>query len=186
MSAPVSSSLPDADAPEEIVWQGRFVTAKRRGRWEYVGRARGIKAAVIIALDGDHIILVSQYRMPLGKRSLELPAGLVGDEQGLEDEPVEAAAARELEEETGYRPTRVEKLIDLYSSPGMLSESFTLLRAHGLTKVGDGGGVAGEDIAVHRVPLRDVRTYVEEWQRAGGAVDVKVALLLAGDWLKGD
>ena len=180
------SGAPDADAPEEIVWQGRFVTAKRRGRWEYAGRARGIRAAVILALDGDHVILVSQYRVPLGKESLELPAGLVGDEEGLEDEPVEAAAARELEEETGYRPDRVEKLIDLYSSPGMLSESFALLRAFGLTKVSEGGGTASEDITVHRVPLKDMRAYVEGWQRAGKAVDVKVALLLAGDWFGGE
>lgn len=180
------TTLPDADAPEEIVWQGRFVTAKRRGRWEYAGRARGIRAAVIIALDGDHVILVSQYRVPLGKQSLELPAGLVGDEEGLEEEAVEDAAARELEEETGYRAAHVEKLIDLYSSPGMLSESFTLLRAHGIAKVGDGGGTASEDIAVHRVPLAELSGYVEEWQRSGGAVDVKVALLLAGGWLRED
>lgn len=186
MSGPLLTGTPDHDSPEEVVWQGRFVTAKRRGRWEYAGRARSIRAAVILALDGDHVILVSQYRVPLGRQSLELPAGLVGDEEGLEDEPVEVAAARELEEETGYRPARVEKLIDLYSSPGMLSESFALLRAHGLTKVGDGGGVAGEDIAVHRVPLRDVRAYVEDWQREGGAVDVKVALLLAGEWLRSE
>lgn len=175
------SRAPDADAPEEIVWQGRFVTAKRRGRWEYAGRARGIRAAVIIALDGDHVILVSQYRVPLGKESLELPAGLVGDEAGLEDEAIEAAAARELEEETGYRAERIEKLLDLYSSPGMLSESFALLRAHGISKVSDGGGNESEDITVHRVPLTGLRDYVAAWQQAGKAVDVKVAILLAGD-----
>jgi ADP-ribose pyrophosphatase len=177
------SHTPDADAPEEIVWQGRFVTAKRRGRWEYAGRARGIRAAVIIALDGDHVILVSQYRVPLGKESLELPAGLVGDEAGLENEAVEDAAARELEEETGYRADRIEKVLDLYSSPGMLSESFALLQARGLTKVSDGGGTASEDITVHRVPLSGLRDYVAEWQRAGKAVDVKVAILLGGNLL---
>ena len=60
----------DADLPEEVMWEGRFITAKTRGRWEYVGRARGIRAAAIIALDEDadgtrHVILVSQYRVPL-------------------------------------------------------------------------------------------------------------------------
>ena len=41
------------DHPEEerIVWQGRFITAKTKGTWEYVGRARGIRAAVILAVD---------------------------------------------------------------------------------------------------------------------------------------
>ncbi len=53
----------------------------------------------------------------------------------------ETAAARELEEETGYRAERFENLGEYYSSPGMVSESFTLLRAHGLTKVSEGGGV---------------------------------------------
>lgn len=182
----MSSSPPDIDQPEEIVWQGRFVTAKRRGRWEYAGRARGIHAAVIIALDGEHVILVSQYRVPLGRECLELPAGLVGDEAEFEGEAVEIAASRELEEETGYRAERVETLMELYSSPGMLSESFTLLRAHGLRKVSDGGGTDSEDIAVHRVPLGGLRAYVEDWRRSGKAVDVKVALLLAGDWLEKD
>lgn len=182
-----SRTPPDADQPEEIVWQGKFVTAKKRGRWEYAGRARGIRAAVIIAMDGDHVILVSQYRVPLGKESLELPAGLVGDEAGSEDESVEAAAIRELEEETGYRAGRMEKLLDLYSSPGMLSESFVLLRAQDLERVSDGGGTDGEDITVHRVPLAGLRDYVRDWQNTGGAVDVKVAILLgSGLWKDGE
>ena len=57
--------MADSDYPEEIVWQGKFVTAKRKGRWEYVGRARGIKAAVIIAVEDGHVLLVEQYRVPL-------------------------------------------------------------------------------------------------------------------------
>ena len=102
---------------------------------------------------------------------------------GNEDEAVEDAAIRELEEETGYRAGRMEKLLDLYSSPGMLSESFVLLRAHELERVGNGGGTDSEDINVHRVPLGELREYVAEWQRAGNAVDVKVAILLgSGLW----
>jgi ADP-ribose pyrophosphatase len=105
----------DADLPEQVMWEGRFITAKKRGRWEYVGRARGIRAAAIIALDVDpdgvrHVILVSQYRVPLGRFSLEIPAGLVGDDEGGEDEEAAAAAARELEEETGYRAGKLEVL----------------------------------------------------------------------------
>ncbi|MCP4637202.1 MAG: NUDIX hydrolase, partial [Methyloversatilis sp.] len=74
-----------SDAPEEVAWQGKWITAKRRGKWEYVSRARGIRAAVIVAIDADgHVLLVDQYRVPLGKRCLELPAGLVGDEAGRE------------------------------------------------------------------------------------------------------
>ncbi len=173
------SAVADADAAEEIVWQGKFITTKRRGRWEYVGRARGIRAAVILAIDdADHVILVDQYRVPLGCRCIELPAGLAGDEDDTQDEDVSAAGARELEEETGYRPGRMEVIGEFFSSPGMVSESFTLLRAHDLEKIGEGGGVEGEDIVVHRVPLATIGAQVAEWRNAGYAIDVKMLTLL--------
>lgn len=170
-------SFPDSDAPVETVWQGKFITAKRQGRWEYVARARGIRAAVIVAVDdAGHLLLVEQYRVPLGRTCLELPAGLIGD--GGDDEADETAAARELEEETGYRAERIESLGEFFSSPGMVSESFTLVRAHGLTKVAEGGGVEGENITVHRVKLADVPAYVAECRGRGMAIDVKLLLAL--------
>lgn len=73
------------DQPEEIMWQGRFITAQRRGTWEYVGRARGIKAAVILAVEDGHVLLVEQYRVPLGANCIELPAGLIGDHDDGEE-----------------------------------------------------------------------------------------------------
>ncbi|WP_313808839.1 NUDIX hydrolase [Sphingobium sp.] len=170
----------DSASPEEIMWEGRFITAKRRGKWEYVGRARGIHAAVILAIDeaadGRHVLLVDQYRVPLGRRCIELPAGLVGDHD--EGEEATLAATRELEEETGYLPGRMEALGEFFSSPGMVSESFTLFRAHDLVKTGEGGGVEGEDIRVHRVPLAMIRERIAEWRAEGFAVDVKLLLLL--------
>lgn len=179
-------TTPDLDAPEEIVWQGRFVTARRRGRWEYVSRSRGIRAAVILAtIEGD-VLLVEQYRMPMGRMSLELPAGLIGDDDGGEGEDELAAAGRELEEETGYRANRLEKLGEFFSSPGMLSESFTLVRATELVQTGPGGGTDGENIIVHRVPLRDVGGLVSAKRAEGCGIDVRVLLLLAGDFLGGD
>jgi ADP-ribose pyrophosphatase len=178
-------SVPDHDVPEEVVWQGRFVTAKKRGRWEYVSRARNIAAAVIVAIDrdeeGDHVLLVEQYRVPLDRICLELPAGLIGDE--TEGEAVEIAAARELEEETGYRPARMTDLGLYYSSPGMVSEAFTLLRAEGLEKVSEGGGVEGENIVVHRVRLDGIADFVAAKREEGFAIDVRLLLLLAGDLL---
>jgi len=169
----------DADLPEEIVWQGKFITTKKRGRWEYVGRARGIRAAVILAVDDeDHVILVDQYRVPLGRRCIELPAGLVGDSDDNPDEETAVAGARELEEETGYRPGRMEVIGEFFSSPGMVSESFTLLRAHDLVKVGKGGGVENEDITVHRVPLAGIMETVERFRKEGYAIDVKILALL--------
>jgi ADP-ribose pyrophosphatase len=167
-----------SDDAEEIVWQGRFITAKRRGRWEYVGRARSIGAAVILAVEGGHVLLVEQWRVPLGAPCLELPAGLVGDE--TEGEDVAIAAARELEEETGWRPAHVEIIGTFASSPGMVSETVTLVKATGLTQLSEGGGVEGENITVHRLAMADVAPFVAARRAAGVVIDVKLLLLLGG------
>jgi len=165
----------------ETMWEGRFIVARREGRWEYVGRTRNIHAAVILAVEDGQVLLVEQYRVPLKARCLELPAGLVGDEE--ECETLESAAARELEEETGYRPALIERLGRFASSPGMVSESFTLVRATGLEKVAKGGGVSGEDIVVHRVALHDVPAFVAAKRDEGLAMDVKLLLLLGAGML---
>ncbi len=161
---------------EEIVWQGKYITTKRRGPWEYVGRARGIGAAVILAIEDGHVLLVEQFRVPLQARCLELPAGLVGDE--TEGEDVATSAARELEEETGYRANRIKIIGTFASSPGMVSETFTLVRAYGLMRVSDGGGVPGEDIVVHRVALTDVPMFIAAKRDDGVVIDVKMLALL--------
>lgn len=169
------------EEPEEIVWQGKFITAKRRGKWEYVGRARGIRAAVILAVEDGYVLLVEQYRVPLGKNCIELPAGLIGDDSEGED-PLDAAG-RELEEETGYRASTLENLGEYYSSPGMVSEAFTLVRAHGLTKVGEGGGVEGENITVHRVTLDQMVDFIAAKRAEGCGVDVRLLMLLGANFI---
>lgn len=161
------------------MWEGRFITAVRDGQWEYVRRSRGIRAAVILAeTDQGEVVLVEQFRVPLGRTCLELPAGLIGDDDGGDDDTVEGAARRELEEETGYSADRIEVIGEFYSSPGMVSESFTLVRAHGLTRVGAGGGTAGEDIAVHLVPRGEVAEFVADRRSRGVGIDVKLLTLL--------
>ena len=162
----------------DTVWRGRFIHVVKDGAWEYAARNDDIDAAVIVAIDGDDVLLVEQYRIPAGRVCLELPAGLVGDEG--EAESVAAAARRELEEETGYRAERVEVLGEFYSSPGMTSECFTLVRATGLTRVGDGGGDGDENITVYRVPLADIPAFIAAKREAGVAIDAKMLLILAG------
>lgn len=169
---------------EQIMWEGRFITAVRDGRWEFVRRARNIRAVVILAeTDAGEVVLIEQHRVPIGKRCLELPAGLIGDDDSGDDDTVEAAGARELIEETGYRSERVERLGDFYSSPGMVAEGFTLVRASGLTRVGEGGGIDGEDIVVHHVRRDAVAAFIAAKRDAGVGIDVKLLLLLGGDYL---
>ncbi len=179
---PEKSNTPDANAPEEIRWQGRFITAKQRGRWEYVSRSRGIKAAVILAVEDGHVLLVEQYRVPMERNAIELPAGLIGDDEGHEGEDPLAAAGRELEEETGYRAATLEDCGEYYSSPGMVSESFTLVRASGLTKVGEGGGTESEDITVHRVAIAQLEEFLDTKRKEGCGIDVRLLLLLGSKW----
>ena len=173
-----------AEEPEEIMWQGRFVEVRRRGKWEYAGRPGGIRAAVILAIDDGHVILCEQYRVPLGRRCIELPAGLIGDGDDR-DEPAEQAAARELEEETGYRAGKVESLGEFWSSPGMLTERFTLVRATGLTRVSDGGGTESEDIVVHRVALGELDDFLADRRTKGDAIDVRLLLFLGARMMEG-
>ncbi|GAA0283030.1 NUDIX hydrolase [Alteraurantiacibacter aestuarii] len=177
-------SVEDADAPEEIMWSGKWITAKRRGKWEYVSRARGIKAAVILPIDGDHVVLVEQYRVPLGGTCLELPAGLIGDDDSHEDEDPLATARRELEEEAGYQAASWQDLGVYLSSPGMTGESFTLLKATGLTKVSEGGGTDSENIVVHRIALASLPQAVADFRAKGVAIDVRLLAVL-GPWIMG-
>ena len=160
-----------------VVWEGRFLTVVTEGTWEYAERKGQIAAAVIVAVDGENrLVLVEQHRIPVGRRTIELPAGLIGDEEA--GESVATGAHRELEEETGFRADSVEELGLFYSSPGMTSECFTIVGATGLTRVGDGGGDAQEDITVHLVPVEDVPAFISLKRSEGLGIDAKVLLVL--------
>ncbi|MDT0575393.1 NUDIX hydrolase [Croceicoccus sp. F390] len=172
-------SVPDHDAAEQIEWQGKYLTAKTRGRWEYVGRARDIRAAMVLAIDDGHVLLVEQYRVPLGCQSIELPAGLIGDDESAKDEDVLVAAGRELEEETGYRARELVDAGAFNASPGMVSESFSLVIARGLERVGQGGGTVNEDITVHRVPIVGFADFITAQRALGKGIDARLLLLLS-------
>jgi ADP-ribose pyrophosphatase len=160
--------------PAEVTWAGKFVRAIRRGRWEYASRTNNIGAVVILAEYEGKVILVDQPRVPIGERCLELPAGLVGDTDA--NATVEDTAIKELEEETGFTASHVERLGDFYSSPGMLSEGFTLVRAHGVTRIGEGGGDENEDINVHLVAPGDIPNFIEQKRAEGLGIDVKLLI----------
>jgi ADP-ribose pyrophosphatase len=158
------------------MWAGEYVRILKRGRWEYASRTNNIEAVVILAEFDGKVILVDQPRVPLDCRCIELPAGLVGDEDS--SATIEGTAIKELEEETGYTAERVERLGEFYASPGMVSEGFTLVRAHGVRKIGEGGGDDNEDIRVHLVPRAEIPNFVEQKRAEGFGVDVKLLLFL--------
>jgi ADP-ribose pyrophosphatase len=162
--------------PVEVMWEGKFVRALRRGKWEYASRANNIGAVVILAEFEGKLILVEQPRVAPDCRCVELPAGLVGDEDP--GASVESTAVKELEEETGFTADRIESLGEFYSSPGMLSEGFTLVRAHGVRRIGEGGGDENEDIKVHLVPRGEINNFLEQKRAEAIGVDAKLLLLL--------
>lgn len=159
------------------LYDGDFLTLHRDGTWEYVSRVRARGAVFILAVtEAREIVLVEQYRVPVQRRSIELPAGIIGDEVGYADEDIDAAGLRELEEETGFRAQHAEQLFSGPSAPGMSSEILHLVRAHGLTRVHAGGGVAGEDITVHLVPLAGIDAWLEREGKSGKWIDPRVYL----------
>ncbi|GAB2511031.1 NUDIX hydrolase [Lysobacter humi (ex Lee et al. 2017)] len=171
---------PDADAPREVLHEGRWLRLVQRGRWEYAERVHGGGMAVIIiaVTPADEVLFVEQFRIPLGKPTIEMPAGLVGDER--DDDTLAEAARRELIEETGWSPAHVEVLLIGPTSSGMSSERIAFVRATGLTKVGDGGGVDDEQILVHRIPRAEAPAWLMRKAAEGYEVDLK---LWGGLWM---
>jgi len=162
--------------PAEVMWAGKYVRALKRDKWEYASRTNNIGAVVILAEFDGKMILIDQPRVPLDCRCIELPAGLVGDTDP--NATAETTAIKELEEETGFTGDRVERLGEFYASPSMLSESFTLVRVHGVRKIGEGGGDDSEDINVHLVAREDIPNFVEQKRAEGFGVDVKLLIFM--------
>lgn len=158
----------------DTLWEGKFLRVVKDGRWEYAERTGSEGAVVIVAIDDGHLLLIEQHRIPAGGLCLELPAGLVGDDVGPES--AATAGARELEEETGYRAKAVEELGVFFSSPGLTSESFTLVRATGLTRVGE----PEEGIVLHRVAVADVPAFMATKRAEGLGIDAKLLLFVGG------
>jgi ADP-ribose pyrophosphatase len=141
----------------QVIFEGRAVKLRidtvltaegRQSTREIVEHADCI---AVIAVDADdNVLLVKQYRGAIGKEMLEIPAG------GIDDgENAEAAVIREMQEETGFRPHRVERLIGFYSSPGFCSEYLHVYLATNLTP----DPLRAEDTAgieVIRVPVAQI------------------------------
>ena len=134
--------------------------------------------AIVPVRDDGQVVLVRQYRHAVGEVLLEIPAGTL-DQPG---EAPEAAAARELEEETGYRAAHFERLADFYPAPGFADEHMTLYLATGLTE-GARGPMEDEEITGELLPLDEVPARLAR----GEVRDAKtfIGLLLARERLHG-
>lgn len=159
----------------ELLHRGKYLALYNDNGWEYVSRVNASGAAVLVAITNEaEIVLVEQHRVPVGCAALELPAGLVGDDDGGQDELACAAAVRELEEETGYRAGLMEEIMTGTPSPGVVTELQTFFYASQLEKVSDGGGVEGENITVHLVPLSTADAWLARKIADGLLVDPKI------------
>ena len=154
------------------VFEGDHLLVLEEDGWQYVERKKGKTAVAVIAQTADgSVILTEQFRRPVGKRVIDWPAGLVGDE-GTND-PAKTAK-KELEEETGYVCEAVEHLATGPSSPGITSELVSFYRATGVHKQGEGGGVGGEDIQVHVIPRDELTSWLRKKEKGGVLLDLKL------------
>jgi ADP-ribose pyrophosphatase len=161
-------------APETL-FETRWIRMLRIGHWDFVRRPQADVCVGILAITPENeILLVEQFRIPVQRRVIEIPAGIVGDEPEHLGESLAQTAARELLEETGYRAGNIEPLLASPTSAGLTSEFIHLFLATNLIRENDGGGVSGEDIIVHRVPLPEVRGWLSAQQAAGIAIDCKI------------
>ncbi len=158
----------------KILKEGRYLQLLEKDRWEYVARknCKGI-VAILAVTDDKKVLFVEQYRVPVGKYVIELPAGLIDDGAGESNESLIDAAKRELFEETGYEAKTIEPVIDGPSSASS-SVMLFLVRARGLKKNGAGGGDETESIVVHEVPLRKTDQWLDQKRQDGCLVDPKI------------
>lgn len=159
----------------EVLCNGRWLRLLKRGRWEYAERTNPGGAVIIVAVtDQDCILFVEQWREAIRSKTIEMPAGLVGDVAGGHDESAAIAAERELLEETGYRAARIEYLMEGPSSSGMSNEIIAFVRAYGLVRENAGGGDHTEDIVVHEVPHSEAPRWLLKKMREGYSIDPKL------------
>ena len=166
---------PMAIKKREVLHEGKYIRMLGQDGWEFVQRKNCTGMVMMIGMTQDErVVLIEQYRVPVGRRAIEFPAGLVNDLGHIKNETLEQAALREYEEETGYR---AEKMVPLFKAPAnsaLSSDLFTLFKAVGLKKCSAGGGDDSENITVHEIPFEKVRGWLGEMQKKEFLVDAKV------------
>ncbi len=164
---------------KKTLWKGNFMSAVEityrdaRGvlrTWEALERV-GIEGIVVMVAvtPSDNVILEKQFRPPMGRDVIELPAGLVDP-----GESMEVAAKRELIEETGWSAGNIEFLAEGPISTGASTETLRAYLCTDLVQVGKNGGDDNEIIEVMEIPIRDIQQFLRTEQKKGTLVDLKV------------
>lgn len=167
----------------ETLFETPWIRLQRIGHWDFVRRPHADTCVGVLAITpANELILVEQFRIPVQRNVIELPAGIVGDEPEHLGESLADTAARELLEETGYRARTIVPLIASPTSAGLTTETIHLFLAKDLVREGDGGGTSIEEITVHHVPLAGFREWFRTKEEQGVCFDSKIhaALWLAG------
>lgn len=160
----------------KTIYSGRIINLRidhfREGGKEYSREiiAHQGGSVVVPVFDDGTVALVRQFRHAVGEYLLEIPAGML---DGGED-PM-AAAVRELEEEIGVRAAHIQKLTELYASPGVLTEKIHLFLATGLTEVGQKLDEE-EDITVERYSFDDLSAMIKDGRISDAKTIVGVML----------
>lgn len=163
------------DRATQVLYEGRFIRLLSDNGWEYTQRVNCSGIAVVAAVTTDQkLLMVQQYRIPVGKDVLELPAGLIDDGAAASGESAFQAAQRELLEETGYVADRWEHVFCGPGGPGASSDVLNFYLALNARKVGQGGGDSTESIEVYAVPLGEVESWLHQRQTDGIPVDPKI------------
>ena len=164
----------EREGEREVAWEGKWLRMVRRGNWEYVERtnAGGISVVIVAATPEGKLVFVEQARVPLQRKTIEMPAGLVGDFDA--EESLLIAAERELLEETGWRAGRIEYLMTGPSSAGMSTELMAFVRASQLVREHAGGGDESEDILVHEIDIAEAPRWLTQKMTEGYSIDAKV------------
>jgi ADP-ribose pyrophosphatase len=160
---------------DRILVETKFLRCIDRDGWFFVERpnAHAVVTVVPVTANGT-IILVEQFRPPVGRMVIELPAGLVGDDPARAGEELETAARRELLEETGYDARRLVPIASCATSPGVVNEIANFFLATELVKLAAGGGVEGEEIRVHEVQLDGAAAWLAQRAAEGALISAKV------------
>lgn len=132
-------------------------------------------AVVVPVFDNGDVLMIKQYRYPIDEIIYELPAGKLDPDEDPED-----CARRELEEETGYRAERLEKLTAFYTTPGFCTEKLHIYLATGLKKLESGQQLEeGEaSISIETIPVKKTLEMIESQEIVDGKTIVGLFLAI--------